>query len=95
MLILALEIGLTVQEFWDMTPREFSFAVEAENRRRKAQNHRDAWLVWHTEALRRTKKMPSLKKLAGEAETKVLTDEEKAQLQREHEEMVKRMTKRG
>lgn len=59
----ALRCGVSVAEFWEMTPRETLLTIEAAiwiDRRRVRQ---DLSLAWHTAALSRVKRMPSLKRL--------------------------------
>ncbi len=85
-------MGLTVAEFWAMTPREMAMAAKAHNRRSRSEHRRDAWLAWHVGALVRTKRMPPLKQLMGEMQTKVLTAEEAERRKAEHEEMVANLT---
>ncbi len=59
-----------------MTPAETFAVLDAAAWRWKREHQRDAWLAWHTAMLARTKKMPSLKRLLGGGETKVLEGEE-------------------
>ena len=81
-------MGLGVAEFWAMTPREVAMAAQAANRRARSEHRRDAWLAWHVGALARVKRLPPLKQLMGEMQTKALTPEEAERRKREHEEMV-------
>ncbi len=67
---------------------------EAHGWRQEQEWKRGIQLAWYTAALGRAKRMPSLKSLLNPGETKVLTPDEKARRQAEHEELMKRMGKR-
>lgn len=56
----ALRAGLTVAEFWDLTPRETERVLDAAAWRREQAHRRDLSLAWHTAALMRTRRLPSL-----------------------------------
>jgi len=51
----ALGCGLTVQDFWELTPRE---TVEVVRIRNERQRERDLWRAWHAAALQRMKRLP-------------------------------------
>jgi hypothetical protein len=80
-----------VHEFWDLTPRE-TYAVirAAEWRMEQAQRGR-AWLAWHTAALSRARRLPSLRRLLGGGEAKELQGDELERRRQEHEELKRRM----
>lgn len=71
-----------------MTPREVFAAIEAATWRMMQAHAENAWLAWHTAALERSKRMPSLKELVDPPKTQVLTPEE-AKQHREDFEMMK------
>jgi hypothetical protein len=54
--------GITVAEFWDLTPREVS-RVEAAVWRMEQEQARALSLAWHVAALQRQKTLPSLARL--------------------------------
>ena len=62
-LVEALRAGLTVGEFWALTPRETLVAMEAAVWRGKQTQVRELSLAWHIAALTRNKRMPGLRKL--------------------------------
>lgn|GEM_PF-3204478 len=86
----ALYMGLTVAEFWAMTPRELAIASDAAVRRQKREQRRDAWIAWHIGALQRVKRLPSLKQLMGEMQTRALSPDEAQRRKQEHNELVSR-----
>lgn len=49
--------------FWRKTPRQIVIVMQGHQRRLVREHNDRAWLAWTTEALRRTKKMPSLRRL--------------------------------
>lgn len=87
----ALRIGLSVGEFWRMTPRETALAFEAAVWRYDRERRQAAWLAWHIAALGRAKRLPSLRRLMRMPAAKKLSGHEAAKGGREHAEMVKRM----
>ncbi len=86
---------MSVEAFWALTPRETAAVFDAAVWRQERERERDIRLAWLTAALCRTKRMPSLKSLLNPGETKVLSPDEKARRRAEHEELIKRMGKRG
>jgi hypothetical protein len=68
-----------------MTPRETLTAIAA---KAEAQHNRDAWLAWHTAAMVRAKKMPSLKSLQGRDRTRVLRGEELEKRREERDQLL-------
>lgn len=87
----ALKIGLSVGEFWRMTPRETALAFEAAMWRYDRERQQAAWLAWHIAALGRAKRLPSLRRLMRMPAAKKLSGDEAAKRAHEHAEMVKRM----
>lgn len=61
-----LEAGVSLAEFWDSTMRELQLVIRARTRRR---NLDLLFLAWHTAALSRVAKFPSLADLMGESKT--------------------------
>ena len=66
-----------------MTPNETLATIEARAWQAEQERQRDLWLAWHIAALSRAKRLPSLKRLLGSGETRVLTG---ADLERRHQE---------
>ena len=56
----ALKAGISVAEFWEMTPRETFAAVEAAAWRMRQEQMLALSTAWHTAALSRAKKLPAL-----------------------------------
>lgn len=44
-----------------MTPWQLRKCVEVSNKKQDADHDHDVWLMWHTEALARSKKIPRMK----------------------------------
>jgi len=63
LLVEALKLGVTVGEFWDMTPRETFMALNASVWRIEQEMARSLVLAWNIAALERTKRLPPLSKL--------------------------------
>jgi hypothetical protein len=89
----ALAIGLSVDAFWSLTPREMRLHFEAAAIRAEREYQRDAWLAWHIAALSRAKRMPTLKKLLQTDKAKPLRGEELDRRQAEHAELIANATK--
>ena len=95
----ALRAGLSVQEFWSLTPRETWMTLEARAWRLERESERTGelirlaqkmlgWLAWHVAALQRSKRLPALKRLIdGGGQTKELTPGEAAVRKAEFEEL--------
>ena len=86
----ALTMGLSVEVFWGLTPREYALHVRAENRRRREAQRRSAWLAWHIAALTRAKRMPSLTRMLGTDKARVLRGAELERRRQEHADLVAR-----
>lgn len=84
-------MGLTVEGFWALTPRELAATFAAAGWRREREQARDLWLAWHVAALGRARKMPPLHRLLNPPKTKRLTPEERARRAAEFEELKGRM----
>ncbi len=90
----ALKAGVSVFEFWDMTPREVAQAMSAFAWRQRERQRELAWLAWHVAALMRVKKLPRLDELIPrERKTSVQQQLDRERRQREHEDIVRRMTR--
>lgn len=83
--------GLTVDQFWSMTPKETHLYLEAATWKEKQKQRSRAWLAWHIAAFTRAKKMPAYAAVVKPKEARVLTAEEKKRKQAEFEELVKRI----
>jgi hypothetical protein len=80
-----------VAEFWALTPRETYAAIDAWKWGQDLAHRRDAWLAWHTAALSRAKRMPTLSRLIEPAEAKPLRGEELEERRRERDELLSRI----
>ncbi len=87
LLVAALKVGISIFEFWDLTPREAMQAMSAALWRMELERRGRGWLAWHTAALLRMQHMPSLTKLLGIPDTKVLTGDELKARRQEFEDM--------
>jgi hypothetical protein len=94
----ALRAGLSVQEFWALTPRETWMTLEARAWRLQRESERTGelirlaqkmlgWLAWHVAALQRSKRLPALQRLLGGGQTVELTPDEAAERKAEFEEL--------
>jgi len=57
----ALEAGLTVLEFWALTPREVYMALAAATERAIQAHIAQRWAVWHLAVLLRQKRLPQFR----------------------------------
>lgn len=89
----ALKAGISVFEFWDMTPREVAQAMSAFAWRQRERQRELAWLAWHVAALMRVKRLPRLSELLQREEKRSTGQGERERRQREHEDIVRRMTR--
>lgn len=97
----ALRAGLSVEEFWSLTPRETWMTLEARAWRLQRESERTGelihlaqkmlgWLAWHVAALQRSKRLPALQRLlGGGGQTKPMTPDEARERQAEFEELKK------
>jgi hypothetical protein len=72
-----------------MTPRETFAAIEAANWRAERTHRRDAWLAWHTAALTRARRLPSLQRLIKPRDAKPLVGDELERRRSERDEILK------
>lgn len=87
--------GGTAEEFWGMTPRETAMMCDAATWRMERERWRDGALAWHVAALQRRKRLPSLRAILREPAGQHLGPEEMERRRREHEELVRRMGRKG
>ena len=80
--------GLSVVEFWALTPAETIATIEAANWRQDQDQRRDLALAWHIAAMTRTRKIPSLRQLLTPQDARKLEGAELEQRRKEHAEMV-------
>jgi len=78
---------VSVAEFWALTPRETFMVLAAAGRRFEREHRRDAWIAWHTAALGRVKKLPSLQRLMPTKPARSLHGAELQKRQREFDEL--------
>lgn len=83
-----MEIGIHPRDFWKMTLREFFYYVDAYNKRQEREFKLQKALVWTGEALRRTKKLKSLKSFLFEGRTRIPNEEELKVLRQDHNDMI-------
>jgi hypothetical protein len=89
-----LKVGLGIEQFWSLTPRELAMFFDADLWRQKQERERDLAMAWQVAMLARAKRLPSLASLLrGKPEQP--TDNELARRRAEHEELVKRMVRDG
>jgi hypothetical protein len=87
----ALKFGLSVQEFWDMTPRETIAALDAAAWRIRQEQMQMLSLAWHTAALTHARKLPPLARLLSRLQKPDKKEAPLAERRAEFEEMKKRM----
>ena len=63
MLEIAVQIGLSIDQYWDMTPREFQIHIKAHQKLKKEKRTELLYLAWHTAALTRQEEFPDLKEV--------------------------------
>ncbi len=80
-------------EFWELTPRETVATIEAGTERMQAERELTMSLAWHTAALTRTKRMPTLKSLLAKLKPRKTVPIERRR--EEFEEMKARMLRGG
>ncbi len=85
---------MTVRDFWAMTPAETALVLEAAAWRLEQTHREQAWLAWHTAALMKARHMPGLQRLMPKRRARRLRGAELERRQREHEEIVRRMSGR-
>lgn len=86
-----MRVGLGVDEFWSLTPRELKLALEAGAWQAEQARKRAVQQAWLTAALERSKRMPRLKSLLGDDKAQPLRGAELERRKAEHEAMVAHM----
>lgn len=87
----ALRCGVSVAEFWALTPRETYATIDAAVWRMEQAHRRDGWLAWHIAALSRARRLPALQRILGGGKSHALSGDELEQRRQEHEELKRRM----
>ena len=73
----AIRIGLSIQEYNEMTPYELNIHAEIFEEKQRFEQEERLSLVWMGEYFHRVEKMPTLNELLGKKEeTKVMSAEE-------------------
>lgn len=60
-----MNIGLDPDRFWGLAPKQASAEIKAAVERQRRHHDELAWVAWHTAALHRIDKMPSLREFMG------------------------------
>ena len=84
--------GLSVDEFWSLTPYEYSIVIEANAERGFKERTHQAWMI---AALIWQKKLPKLEKLLGEHKTYSKQDIEEMELAGKRAEEILRKKSNG
>lgn len=58
-------MGISIEAFWEMTPRETIAALDAAAWRMRQEQTQMLSLAWHTAALMRAKRMPALSQMVA------------------------------
>lgn len=83
----ALQAGLGVLEFWDLTPAETYAAIEAAIWRETQSQRRELANAWRTAAFSRAKKLPPLNQVLNTGPTKPLKGKERERRRKEFADM--------
>lgn len=67
---LSFVIGISPDVFWTLTPWQFGCCIEAYEKRFEQNHNHDVWVMWHGEALQRTKKLPRLVDMLKDSDKK-------------------------
>ena len=84
---LALSAGLSVFDFWDLTPREVRLVLKNFEEKQRSHYEDLTWLAWHVAVFERQKTIPPLKQLLSRGKTRVLEGEELERRRQEFKEM--------
>jgi hypothetical protein len=87
----ALRCGVTVADFWAMTPRETYAVIRATGWRIELEQRRDVVQAWQTASLSRAKRLPSLRRLLSPGKSQALHGDELERRRRERDEMLERI----
>jgi hypothetical protein len=85
----ALRCGLTIGEFWELTPHEVYLSIDAYLWRTGQQQRHDFTVAWLNAKLQRAKKIPSLKVMLMDKKAQKLTGKELAKRRDEFKQMTK------
>lgn len=66
---IAFEIGITVQDFYVMTPAELSTLIDIYNRKQKQRHDEMVTVAYLSAYYNRVKKMPNIKDILGKKQT--------------------------
>ncbi len=83
----ALQAGLGVQEFWDLTPVETYAAIDASIWRDTHRQKRELVTAWRTAAFSRAKKLPPLNQVLNAGPAKPLRGQEREKRRKEFADM--------
>ena len=89
-----MKFGISVVEYWDMTPRETIAALDAAAWRIRQEQMQSLSLAWHTAALTRARKLPPLARLLSHLK-KPVRNEPIEKRREEFEELKGRMNRGG
>lgn len=95
LLRLALQAGLTVQAYWDLTPVETYLVIDAAIWRVEQAQRRDLVLAWRTAAFSRAKRLPPLRQLLNTGPAKPLRGKELLKRRAEFADMKKALERSG
>jgi hypothetical protein len=87
-------MGLSEEDFWNLTPREWQRLNQAQQWRNDQQARRDVTQAWQVAALVRARYLPSLAVLLSPPRSRALTEAERAKRQQEFDELAAR-SRRG
>ena len=82
---------MTQTEFWLKTPFEVYLQVQAWMEQREENFQRDIAIAWHTAALQRSNRLPTLQALLNPMTTRHLNGDEAKRLKARHEQLIKEM----
>jgi hypothetical protein len=82
-----LRCGISVSEFWDLTPQEVYWTVDAAVWRDQQTQRQQIVLAWRIAALTRAKKLPSLKQMLAVGPAKPLVGAERVRRKQEFQDM--------
>lgn len=82
-----MKCGVTTAEFWAMTPRETTMAIEAAIWRNELAQKQALAMAWHTAALGRQKRIPGLRQVLVKAFPPKVSRQEAEKRKRDYVEM--------
>lgn len=72
----AIKCGISLSEFWDITPYQLSIIAEAKKEQWIEEHNNRVWIMWHGEAIQRAKTFPKLKELMYSEKPAGVVDED-------------------